>query len=117
MEVSSQVARDFEAYQLNADYHYYVLQEGGIDYAIMGLQKGYTINDPLWKPLEPNSNQLREAVGFVKDFPKRERTDYGAYIKDTQGNTVGTWYSSLNAGVDVNGHNVSITTSEPWIEK
>ena len=83
----------------------------------MGLQKDYRPVDPLWTVLEPNSNQLKEAIGFVKDFPRHEKSDYGAYIKDSHGNTVGTWYSSLNAGVDVDGHNVSITTSQPWLQK
>jgi hypothetical protein len=116
-ETSGQVAKDFEAHHFNPDYHYYVLKEGGIDYAIMGLQKDYRPVDPLWTVLEPNANQLKGAIGSVKDFPRHEKSDYGAYIMDSQGNTIGTWYSSLNAGVDVDGHNVSITTSEPWLRK
>jgi hypothetical protein len=116
LEDSGHVAKNIEAYHFTPGYHYYVLKEVGIDYAIMGLKKDYKPVDPYWTVLKPNRDRLKEAIGFVKDFPKHERPDYGAYIKDSHGNTIGTWYSSLNAGVDVNGHNVSITTSQPWIQ-
>ena len=117
LEDSGQVARNIEAYHFSPGYHYYVLKESGIDYAIMGLKKNYRPVDPYWEVLKPNHEQLKEAIGFVQAFPKHERSDYGAYIKDSHGNTIGTWYSSLNAGVDVNGHRVSITTSQPWLNK
>ena len=117
LDTNNQVTQNFAANRFNPDYHYYVLSEGGIDYAIMGLQKNYRPVDPYWTVLEPKSAQLKNAVSLVRDFPEHERSDYGAYIMDSHGKTIGTWYSSLNAGVDVNGHDVSITTTQPWLEK
>ena len=115
LETSGQVAKDTEAYSFNPDYDYYVLKEGGMYYAVMGLGKDYKPTCSFWTPVKMDPHKLQNAIGFVKSFPTKGGTVFGAYVKDPAGKTIGTWYSSLNVGLEIDGHNVVISSSQPWI--
>jgi len=86
--------------------------DGNIPYAIVGLQKDYRIHDISWKKVDPNSARLSHIEDLVQFFPVQGSVVYGAYILDSHNKRIGTWYSSLTAGVSVNNKTktISITT-------
>ena len=119
LNTSEAVAQDFEAHRFNPDYNYYALLKGGIVYAVMGLQKPYHPEDPSWQQEKPGSAEFKDQVDLVASLPLPDAVTFGAYILDSQGNRIGTWFSSMIAGVEIDqkDHSVSITTAKPWINK
>jgi hypothetical protein len=93
--------------------------DGDIPNAVVGLKKDYRISDTSWKKIDPNSAQLSHLMDLVQFFPVPGSVAYGAYILDSQSIKIGTWYSSLTAGVSVNNENkkVSITTDRSTFGK
>jgi hypothetical protein len=118
-QISKSVAQNFEAHRFNSDFRYFTLMDGDIPYAILGLQRGYRIHGISWKEIDSNSAQLSHMEDLVQLFPVQGSVVYGAYILDSQNQRIGTWYSSLTAGVTVNNGNkfVSITTDRPTLGK
>jgi len=55
----------------------------------------------------------------VQFFPVQGSVVYGAYILDSHNKRIGTWYSSLTAGVSVNNKTktISITTDNSRLGK
>ena len=51
--------------------------------------------------VDPNSKAFEKVVGLVKDFPAGNNFAYGAYILDPMGQTIGVWFSSLDADIRV----------------
>ena len=119
LHLSKAVAQNFEAHRFDSDFRYYTLMDGDIPYAIVGLQKDYRIHDISWKKIDPNSVQLSHIEDLVQFFPVQGSVVYGAYILDSQSKKIGTWYSSLTAGITANNGNktVSITTDNSWLGK
>jgi hypothetical protein len=117
LQISKSVAQNFEAHRFYSDFRYYTLMDGDIPYAIVGLQKGYRIHDISWIKIDPNSARLSHIEDLVQFFPVQGSVVYGAYIMDSQNKRIGTWYSSLTAGVTVNPETktVSIATDRTTI--
>ena len=99
---SQEVYRAFEVYHVFPNYRYYFQGVENNTKALAGLQEPYRIVDPDWTQVNPNSNTYEKVVGLVKDFPVDSNFTYGAYILDPKGQTIGVWFSSLNAGIEVN---------------
>lgn len=117
---SQDVTRAFEVFQVFADHRYYYLNVENDPYAVVALQSSYTISDPMWRELDPNSETLKKVIGLVEGFPVYFNfRAYGSYILDHQMNRVGYWYSSLRAvsiNVDPAYQKVSINTEKPWLQ-
>jgi hypothetical protein len=114
---SREVARAFEVLHVYPGYRYYYLNLENSPYAVVGLERPYRIEDTMYTEVDPNSKTFEKVVGLVQDFPARGSFTYGATILDPQGNPIGVWYSSLNAGIQVFPEKslVSITTRMPWV--
>ena len=116
---SQEVTRAFETFQVFADHQYYYLNQENDPYAVVALQGGYTINDPMWREFDPNSETFKKVIGLVEGFPVYSNfAAYGSYILDQQMHRIGYWYSSLRSvsiRVDNVHRKVSINTEKPWI--
>jgi hypothetical protein len=117
LQISNALTQNLDAHHFNSEYHYYALMDAGNPYAIVGLEKGYRISGPYWKPVNPESPKFSSLVDLVQDFPVEGSSTYGAYILDSQNRKIGTWYSSLTAGVTVNNRTktVSIAADHNWL--
>jgi hypothetical protein len=102
IRISKEVAKDFEAYRFDPNYNYYYVNLENNPCAAVGLQKDYTVDDILWTKISPGSNAFNHVIELVKRFPMANSPAFGAYILDSQGNTIGVYYSSAGAGVTVN---------------
>ena len=105
VQISKEVAKDFEAYKLDPNYDYYFMNLKNDPCAVIGLKKDYAIHDIQWKKLPPDSNEFKNVIELVKRFPMAGSNAFGAYILDSQGNTIGVYYSGANVGVTVNKEN------------
>jgi hypothetical protein len=85
---------------------------------VVGLQQPYRIEDINWREVDPNSKTFEKVIGLVQSFPVRGSFTYGAYILDPQAQQIGMWYSSLDAGINVNPESkvVAINTAMPWVD-
>ncbi|UCD81276.1 MAG: hypothetical protein JSW26_07580 [Desulfobacterales bacterium] len=115
---SRDVTQAFETYHVYPQHRYYYLNQENNPYAVVALQNGYTISDNRWMEFDPQTDKLEKVVELVKRFPVNYSNAYGSYLKDSMGNQIGYWYSSLpirSLKVDSETKKVSIYTESPWL--
>jgi hypothetical protein len=71
LERSRDIAQTFETYHIFPSHCYYYLNQENNPFAIIALQSGYTICDPVWTEFDPHSRLLEKIVDLVKGFPIR----------------------------------------------
>lgn len=115
---SREVGRAFETFHIYPNHRYWYYNQENNPFAVVGLQDPYRIEDINWKEVDPNSKTFEKVVGLVQSFPVQGSFTYGAYILDPQAQQIGMWYSSLNAGINVNPetHVVAINAAMPWVD-
>jgi hypothetical protein len=101
VRINNEVAKDFEAYRFDPKYDYYFMNLKNSPCAVVGLQKDYAIHDIQWKKLYPGSSEFKNVIELVKRFPMSGSHAFGAYILDSQKNTIGVYYSGATIGVTV----------------
>ncbi len=113
-----EVGRAFETLHAFPDHRYWYYFLENSPYAVVGLKAPFRIEDQNWTEVAPDSKTFEKVVGLVQNFPVRGSFTTGAYILDPQGQTIGVWFSSMNAGirVDPDTQIVSIATGMPWID-
>ena len=118
MELSREVARQFETYHVFNDHRYYYLNQENNPYAVVAVQNSYRIDCVMWREFDPHGEKLKKIVDLVKEFSGESSVTYGSYLRDAQGNAVGYWYSKLRTvgvKVDNEARLVSINTTTPWL--
>lgn len=115
---SREVGRAFETLHVYPDHRYWYYHLENSPYAVVGLAAPYRLEGKLWTEVDPESKTFEKVVGLVQNFPVRGAFTYGAYILDPQGQQIGVWYSSMNAGIRVDPETqlVSISTGMPFID-
>ena len=61
--------------------------------AIIGIDKEYTLETNRWKPVSPDSGQLRAMMGALTGYKGFAMVNFGSVILDPAGNRIGVWYS------------------------
>jgi hypothetical protein len=115
---SRDVTQAFETYHVYPDHRYYHLHLENNPYAVIALLNNYTISDNQWREFDPQTDKLEKIVDLVKAFPVNYANAYGSYLKDSSGNQIGYWYSSLRLRtlkVDHEAKRVSLYTDTPWL--
>ncbi len=112
------VKSDFERYQINSNYNYYISGSEVYPLAIIGLDKAYNLESDLWKPVDMRPEKMREIVQDMRnkvEFIKWGQVPYGFAISDDKGKQLGVWYSVLGVktSIKVTGdHTVEIITPD-----
>ena len=114
---SPEVDRAFETLQPPPGYRYWYLYLENSPYAVLGLSPEYRIEDISWTEVTPGSEVFQKVVGLVRSFPIPGSSASGAFILDAEGERIGVWYSSMNAGIRIDPDTkvVSIMTGTPWM--
>ena len=93
------VTKIVEAYLVNPDYRYYI---SGVDLnpnAFMGLHRDYRLEpSTLWREVESPAASMKEIVdGMRRKAQDLLMLQYGFNITDSDGKSIGIWYSILDA--------------------
>jgi hypothetical protein len=96
---STDVTQAFDRYQINSNLNYYLCGSETVPDAIIGIDKGYTLDSDLWQPIEVSPKAFRR---LVSDMQREHGNVLGANhigfaILDDMGMQIGVWYSELNA--------------------
>jgi hypothetical protein len=112
------VAQAFRNLSVSPTYDYWYLNHENDVYAVVGLERGWRIEDKMWHAVDPATPTFQKVVGLVADFPVPGGTTYGASLVDPQGAPIGIWFSSLIPGVRVDAERklVVISTATPWAQ-
>ncbi len=95
---SADAAKMFESFKVLPNYRYY---KSGADLypgAIMGLDRAYTLDSDLWKPMNLTEKMLKEIVGDMQSKGMEvDELVHGFDILGPDGKKIGIWYSNLKA--------------------
>ena len=91
---NSEVDIAFRQGDLKSDYQYFYSGRDTMPYAIIGIDRGYTVPSRNWIHFEPESEQLRKMAENI--YCKIHYDPAGYNIQDRDGNIIGVWFSSVN---------------------
>ncbi len=111
------VAQSFRNLSVPPGYSYWYLNLENDPYAVVGLERGWRIEDKMWHAVDPGTPTFGKVIGLVADFPVPGSTTTGATLVDPQEAPIGIWFSSLTPGVrvDAESKRVIIHTATPWM--
>ena len=116
LTIDSEVKRDFQAGVIRPGLQYYYTGRPTMPYAIVGIDRHYSLPSKLWISIAPDSNQLSK---MSKKIYQKERVDpRGAVINGPDGKTLGIWYSNLynySIHVDPQARTVQILYANPEV--
>ncbi len=92
----AEVTRQFESYQVNPDYRYYITGSAGKPEAFLGIDRHYRI-DPatLWKEVSMTPELMKQYIDWLHGAYLRINTYHGFIIRDEKERPIGVWYSPL----------------------
>jgi hypothetical protein len=109
--------RDLETYQVNPNYNYYISGSEIRPNAIIGLDKGLTVEPDLWEKVEVTPKKFRELVmGMNSGLDSMLGESFSGFaLFDHKGKQIGVWYSLPDARTSLrmkDDHTVIIFTPE-----
>ncbi|MFO7715536.1 hypothetical protein [Desulfosarcina sp.] len=101
------VDRAFQTGERQPAYNYFYAGRDNMPYAIIGIDRDYTVPSRYWVPFDPQPDSLRQMSGNI--YNEYRTQPYGALILDTDGKAVGVWYSTVyNRSVKVDQHSRTV---------
>ena len=111
---SAEVTSAFSQGDHQPDYQYFYAGRDNMPYAIIGIDRTYTVPSRYWIPFEPESEMLRKMSDNM--YGKHTYYPTGFHILDPGGNIIGVWYSSVNqysVSVDQQNRTVELLFRNP----
>jgi hypothetical protein len=87
------VAQDFRGGVVRPDLRYYYAGRPNMPYAIIGIDRAYTLSSKIWISVAPDADQLRKMSRNI--YEKAQKKPFGAYIVSPDERTIGIWYSNI----------------------
>jgi hypothetical protein len=101
-EPNENIAQAFEMHRIDPDLLYYISGSDVYPNAIMGLNRHYTLDTPLWKQVDMKPETLRDMVqGMQKKAAESDLSLLGWSMRDEGGREIGVWYSVLFATTSI----------------
>lgn len=91
---SAQVDLAFRQGDHQPGYQYFYAGRDTMPYAIIGIDRSYTVPSRYWIPFDPEPEQLRKMAGNM--YGKHRYHPTGFQILDPDGKVIGVWYSSVD---------------------
>ena len=105
---SAEVDLAFRQGDHQSNYQYFYAGRDNMPYAIVGIDRGYTVSSRYWTPFEPGSEQLSKMSGSTSG--KLHYNPAGYHILDPDGNIIGVCFTSgNNKSVRVDQQNRTVT--------
>lgn len=109
-----QVDYAFRTGAVQANFRYYYAGRDTMPYAIIGIDRSYTVPSRYWIAFAPEPEQLKRISGNM--YNEVWDQPYGAHILDPDGKAIGIWYSTVSnrsVKVDQNSRTVEVLFSNP----
>ncbi len=92
------VTRSFERYEINPDYTYFISGSDSCPNALMGLKRGISLGDSLWKPFPATPETFKDTIRSMQDRARvLNLSQHGFILQDGGGRAIGVWYSLISA--------------------
>jgi hypothetical protein len=111
---SAEVDLAFRQGDRQSDYQYFYAGRDNMPYAIIGIDRSYTVPSRYWIPFDPESEMLMKMSGNM--YGKDTYDPAGFHILDPDGNIIGVWFSSVNffsVSVDQQNRTVEVLFHNP----
>ena len=111
---SAEVGLAFRQGDHQANYQYFYAGRDTMPYAIIGIDRNYTVPSRYWIPFEPGSEQLIKMTGNM--YGKHQYYPAGYHILDPDGNIIGVCFTSVNrksVSVDQQNRTVELLFENP----
>lgn len=109
---SAEVDRAFRQGNHQADYQYFYAGRDNMPYAIIGIDRSYTVPSRYWVPFDPEPEMLRKMSGNI--YGKLSSDPAGYHILDPDGTIIGVWFSNVyNYSVSVDQQNRTVEVLFP----
>ena len=111
---SAEVDLAFRQGDHQPDYQYFYAGRDNMPYAIIGIDRSYTVPSRYWVSFEPESEMLRNMSENM--YGKQKYNPAGFHILDPAGNIIGVWFSSVNqfsVSVDQQNRTVEVLFRNP----
>lgn len=108
------VDEDFRSGVLSPQFNYYYAGRESMPYAIIGIDKAYTVPSRYWIRIDPDPATLKAMSANM--FGEQRSRPYGARILGPDGQPVGIWYSTVDfrsVRVDSARHRVEVLFTNP----
>lgn len=112
--LDDQVSQAFRSGSIQTDYQYYYSGRQTMPYAIMAIDRRYSVPSKFWVPFEPDPEQLKTMSGSI--FDQNRYPSYGYRILDPNGVVIGIWYASArdhSVRVDQENRTVTVLFTNP----
>jgi hypothetical protein len=101
-EPNTGVTAAFNKAEINPNLNYYITGSDRYPRSILGLDKAYTLDSDLWKPVEFKPEELLDLTTRMQlRAIYCRRAQFGFAILDDQGKQIGIWYSLLASGISI----------------
>ncbi len=90
---SAEVDLAFRQGDRQPDYRYFYAGRDTMPYAIIGIDRTYTVPSRYWIPFEPEPDTLKKMTGNM--YWKNRYNPYGSQILAPDGTIIGVWFSSV----------------------
>lgn len=88
----------FERYEMNPGYDYYISGSDACPNAVLGLKKGMSLGETLWKPFPADPVAFKDIIGRMRlRALDLHRFQHGFVLRDDAGQAIGVWYSLISA--------------------
>ncbi len=103
IRLENEITKIFTSETIVPGYQYFYYGEILYPKAILGIDKGYTVEGKFWTPIDLTQEQLNTWVQEISTRPTGIDPLTGGFngyaIRDPQGNRVGIWYSRFDWGL------------------
>ncbi len=108
LAMSSKAQEAFRIGHVYPEYNYYYSGRENMPYAIVGIDKQYSVPSKFWIRFDADSAKLKKmASGLYRDTKDRP---YGSDILTPDGKKIGIWYSNIiYASVKIDAEKQSVT--------
>jgi hypothetical protein len=110
----NQVSHAFRTGNVPAELHYFYTGRESMPYAIMGIDRSYTVPSKYWIAFEPKPEKLRNMSSNIYGCDRYNA--YGFNILSPDGAPIGIWFSNLrfaNVKVDQVNRTVDVLYRNP----
>jgi hypothetical protein len=120
---NNEITAAYNAHHSDPQCSYFISGPDDFPNAIMGLNKAFTLDNDLWKGIDPTQEKIKNLVDNMT-HRAAERNEFlqGYAVLDEKGHTIGNWFSlpGLDIAIKRSGErNFMITTPsiEPRIQR